>query len=462
VNAIPIGLVPIALAGLLALAVLWRRPQYLVLGALLIILFVRTLAHFISTPLVGSLDDLAVVLVAARAVAAIALGEASHIRWPPGSSAFGAFLVLGLLGDLFRPGPDLGVAAPGLYLAGKGILFGLSAAQFEWSDFHIRRAVRGAAAIIFLVLVCCALNALSPVTWARVFGVGGGVNERYGIASLIGPFVHPFDLAFVSSLGATAILAYRQRVRRSRLSLVLLAGLGATTVLSLRRKDLLGLLAAGVLVLYRGRSVLALSVIVIVAPVVVIFAWQDIVSQITLLSSTYFVVNSDQARTVLTLGAVTIASKYLPLGGGFGYFGSRTAATSYSPEYHALHYESVYGLGPGEKGVFLTDTSWPAILGETGYLGAAAFVIGLLLMARSFIRADQMAFDPLTRFLALTGLAWLVLICIQSSGAAVFSSPPMFPFLFALCGILHSRAAALASYSGKNTFMKGSETWLTR
>ena len=44
----------------------------------------------------------------------------------------------------------------------------------------------------------------------------------------------------------------------------------------------------------------------------------------------------------------------------------------------ARGYPTIWGLGrTAEDGRFLTDTEWPAIIGETGFFGAAAFAVGL-------------------------------------------------------------------------------------
>ena len=105
-----------------------------------------------------------------------------------------------------------------------------------------------------------------------------------------------------------------------------------------------------------------------------------------------------EARTVLTIGSFHVASDYFPGGAGFGRYGSAVAATNYSPEYVARGFTTVWGLGRTEEdGRFVTDTEWPAIIGETGFIGALAFAFGLVGVYRAGVRLWQRARVPLVR-----------------------------------------------------------------
>lgn len=93
----------------------------------------------------------------------------------------------------------------------------------------------------------------------------------------------------------------------------------------------------------------------------------------------YIMGYNDFARSLLTMTGIEIAKDYFPLGTGFGTYASYMAGEYYSPLYF------IYGLaGHREVGVknqmFLTDTYWPSILGETGILGVVVVgaILGLL------------------------------------------------------------------------------------
>lgn len=154
-------------------------------------------------------------------------------------------------------------------------------------------------------------------------------------------------------------------------------------------------------------------------------------------TSLYFeyIVDGDKAaRTRLSVDSFGVASNHFPLGSGFGRFGSYLARVNYSPEYTQLGYRSIYGLSdlPG-WGRWLTDTQWPAILGEAGYLGAACYLLGLGIMLARFLKLGS-AQDQWAKFVGLVGTGWMVLSIIDSIASPTFTASPSFPWIFALAG----------------------------
>lgn len=435
-----------AVIALVVAVPLWFRPKALVATALIVILFVRTLAHLTGVAALSNGDDILVALVVIRAVFEWRPG-APGARYP-GAVLFAAFAACGLAGGLLSPFFSPSILLAGAFLALKGVLFGWAIARFDWTPGDVRRAYRIGGVLVVIVLVATVANGLAPGAWSSVFGVTGTTIERYGLPSLSGPFIHPFDLAFFSAMAAVAIYSWRHVVGPSRLSAVLLVGTTASTFFSFRRKDLLGLVAALFSLSALTRRVRGILAAIVVAPLVVIIAWDEISAQFGLVVSSYLSPDSTEARTVLTLNAVRLADDYAPFGAGFGRFASRTAATTYSPEYFRLGLENSYGLGPGTRGFFLTDTSWPAILGETGYLGTAFFLAAFVVVgvrARRWSRASE----PMLQLLGFTTIGWLILTLFQSTGAAVFTSPPMFGFLFGILGFgaALERRSALPSFA---------------
>jgi hypothetical protein len=144
-----------------------------------------------------------------------------------------------------------------------------------------------------------------------------------------------------------------------------------------------------------------------------------------------------EARTVLTRDSFAVAAAHFPGGAGFGRFGSAVAATNYSPESVARGYPDIWGLGrTAEDGRFLTDTEWPAIIGETGFFGALAFALGLAGIYRAGVRLWRRGRSPLTRWVGLTASGWLVAGLVQSVATVTFTGPPAFGVLFGIAGIL--------------------------
>jgi hypothetical protein len=427
----------IAMLAIICAGGLWTSPRLLVGFAFVGILFTRTLSHLSGLSIVDNLDDGLVALCLLRALFHRATATHAARRYAfPGIFMFIGFLAIGLLSALIRNPDGIGTTLAGTVLAAKAVVFGWAVCQFDWKPADVRWFATRGAGVLSLVVAAAAINAVIPSAWASVFSVNGGIIARYGLPSLTGPFIHPFDLAFCASMGAVAIFAYRRYVGKTRYNFVLAFALSVVTVLTFRRKDLLGLGFASLTMLVRARSSRWLIPVALVAPIMLVLSWQEIAAQVDALQTSYFTVDSEEARTVLTLGAVTLSLQYFPLGAGFGRFGSRTAAVEYSPEYVHLGYQNVYGLGPGPTaGAFLTDTSWPAILGETGVIGTILFAVGLIAMLRRGLLIERMSTSREARWLGATTVGWFILTVFQSTGAAVFTSPPMFAFFFGITGI---------------------------
>ncbi|MGG0739343.1 hypothetical protein [Niallia taxi] len=84
-------------------------------------------------------------------------------------------------------------------------------------------------------------------------------------------------------------------------------------------------------------------------------------------------------RTLITQSSFVLANQYFPLGSGFGTFGSYVSAIQYSKIYDYLNFDQYYGLSR-ENYSIITDTFWPMILAQTGYIGLLLFVIVLILI----------------------------------------------------------------------------------
>jgi hypothetical protein len=166
-----------------------------------------------------------------------------------------------------------------------------------------------------------------------------------------------------------------------------------------------------------------------------------VIREVYLATYTNFIVEGmDNARTRMTVDSVTLALQHFPFGVGFGRFGSAIARDNYSIEYLRLGYDNVYGLGspnnPNNHGRFLTDTQWPAIVGETGLVGALFFIAGLWRMFATFRKAAGAARLPL-RLLGVTGMGWMVHILLESVAYPVFVTTPTSPMLFGLAAIAY-------------------------
>lgn len=424
----------LAALGILALAVL--TPRAMVAVSIVTILFVRPIEHLTAFEPLGYMDE-AMVGVCALVLPLRRMVSRRRLRRFPGQWWFVAFAAIGVVGGLVH-GVPLSVFGLGAVVIGKGLVFAWALAQVDWEERHLEIGARIAAVIIVFALVATAGNLVAPASWNAVMASDvNAVEARSILPSLIGPFSHPIDFGQFMALSTLALATWRMAVRRSTTTLILALATAVGALLSARRTAIGSLTVAWLWIKLQARSAVLLAVLAAV-PVVLVALGPTIATVAQVTYHDYWTAGTREARTVLTVDSFDVAAHYFPLGAGFGRFGSAVAATNYSPEYIERGYPDIWGLGmTPDNGRFLTDTEWPAIIGETGYLGALAFAIGLYsiyrLARRRWLAPES---NPLTRWVGLTTMSWLLACLIQSVATVSFTGPPVFGMLFGLVGVL--------------------------
>lgn len=425
-----------AIGALIMLTVAVLTPRALVVVTVLAVLFVRPIEHLTSVELLGYLDE-GLVAVCAVVLPIKRLFARKPLRRLPGQWWFVGFLTLGVLSGLVNAVPA-SIYLLGAAVIGKGLVLGWAVTQIDWTERDLRAGARIAVIVILIALAATAVNLAAPAAWNAIMASdGNAVEARSVLPSLIGPFSHPIDLGQFMALSALAITTWRSAVSRGPLSLALLLATAAGALLTARRTAIGSLTVGWLWVKLQVRS--AIWVVMLAAvPVILIVLGPTILTVIQVTYHDYWTAGTREARTVLTVDSFDVAASYFPLGAGFGRFGSAVAATNYSPEYLERGYNTIWGLGmTPETGRFLTDTEWPAIIGETGFLGAIAFLIGLYLIfrtARRRWRAPET--HPMTRWAGLTTMTWLIACLVQSGATVSFTGPPVYGVLFALIGVM--------------------------
>lgn len=430
----------VAIVAVLTFAIAFFRPVWFAGSAFVVLVFAKTLDQ-LSGGLLSYVDEVVILtglvtLLMHRAV------RRRGPRWFPGLGWFMAFGALGVISGLITEVP-LGTLGGGAFLALKGVIFGLAVAQIDWSPSVIRTLTRAGAVVLAVILCSVVVNAFFPDAWSAVFSRRGTPALVAGFPSMIGPFTHPGDLGLTLALAATAVLAYRRAVARGWVSLVLLLGSVVGSLSSLRRKSIVGLAVAGSWVLARSgrihRGVWVAAGVGVVAVAAAAFFGGVLDRTIN-----DYVINWDtHPRVLFYLGGAAVAAFYFPFGAGFGRFGSHLAAVDYSPEYVRLGFDVIDNVS--SSSTYLTDTQWPAIVGEAGWLGGIAFAIGLIRMWLPLSRAWRLRdVSRWERFAALAGMAWLIQILIESVAAPVFVTSPSAGVAFFLVAVVASLSAQRA------------------
>lgn len=267
---------------------------------------------------------------------------------------------------------------------------------FSGSGSRLLKAVEAEAKIIIAVLLILGI--------ANLFvDFGMGTDPRYGLrASFMAVFGHPTYLVFASVGLSIIFLAYWRR------NLLWVFLTFAVIALSLRSKGLVYVVAVlALLVLFSHRNRLSVFHVAICVLLAFLVGYDQF--------ETYFQTDGF-ARTELLRTSLKIASDYAPFGSGFATFGS--AVTSEMQYYSSLYYQyglsTVYGLTPGDAS-FLSDTFWPTVLGQFGWIGILCFA-GMLVKLFHF----AYSLNSRTRLAVVCGFLYLI---ISSTSESAFFNP---------------------------------------
>ena len=129
----------------------------------------------------------------------------------------------------------------------------------------------------------------------------------------------------------------------------------------------------------------------------------------------YFIGADNSARASLLSTSFKIANDYAPIGTGFATFASHFSGESYSPLYTMYGIQNVYGLTK-EKHNFISDSFWPMILGQFGYLGTILYLIVIVLIFRKI----QLQYNKENKYEYIAKLATLAYLIISSTSEAAF------------------------------------------
>lgn len=311
-------------------------------------------------PLAGYFDEAATVCILVAAVSAsfgrtgVSERRISSIELL--SLVFLAALVfIGVLGNFqsriqLDPKPIL----IDLFACIKFVLLYLSGIIVMKGKRHLYKAV--IIEIKFLLLMMTPFAALNQFT-----DLGMWFDYRNGLHSFQFVFIHPATYAEIIA-GFVLLLLVESKKNRAWivLSLVLIA-------LSLR-STAIAFVACVIILCLNGTTKSArlgqLGLIILAA---IYLGWSQI--------QYYYVMTDGSARARLTSVSLDLAAKYAPIGSGFATFASNITA---QPGYYSLLYYQyglnfVHGLVPSDIS-FLSDTFWPIIIGQFGWLGLFSFL----------------------------------------------------------------------------------------
>lgn len=271
---------------------------------------------------------------------------------------------------------------------------------------------RTAALILFLMLLA-----------DQFFHVFSSPETRYGlrVSQLI--FGHATYLAGAMVFLVSVLTVFYEKRNRPYIIMCLIV-----LFFTLRGKAIAGaavyILLVYFILVYRKK--LKIWHIVLIGLVVLYIAWDQIL---------YYYVDLEgrSARSVLTLTSFEILKDYFPIGTGFGTYASASAGEYYSPVYEKYGFLNVYELGGNDSGWgFYSDTFWPIIIGQTGFIGVICYVLTLILLFRRILKIREKDMYAYT-----TGIFIFAYLLISSTSEPAFNNSVAIP-LAALLGYIFS------------------------
>lgn len=270
------------------------------------------------------------------------------------------FLFTGLISSIIYMYQPLIYALEDMLLAVNRFMVGYLAtyAYMSKGDRNVSKDILPWAKIITVILFALALH---DTFMTPFFGKG---DYRYFADSLMLMFQHQTYLA--ASASAMLIFLGYCNVRNKCMPYMLM--ISYVDLMTLRSKAL-GFLAVYwliyiVIILLKSKNYYVMMLLGSVAGSVIG------ASQF----ADYFLGVEYNPRSVLFDNGVKLSNLHFPLGTGFGTYASAIAQQFYSSLYDLLNFNVYYGLSREDR-FYLSDSFWPIIIAQNGWLGLMLFVL---------------------------------------------------------------------------------------
>lgn len=250
---------------------------------------------------------------------------------------------------------------------------------------------------------------------------------RYGLKSVGLFFEHPTYLA-----GAATFVIIMLTVLYEKNNLIYIIMNLILMIMTLRSKAIASAMVYVVLfyIITTFRKKIKITDIVFLGLACIAVAWPMI--------KFYFVdLGGLSARSIMLNTSFDIMKDYFPIGTGFGTYASDMAGVHYSPVYVKYGFMQIDELKPGS--LFLTDSFWPIIVGQTGLIGSLAYlgVLGILL------KKCLVLFD-VDKYIFIGSIFSLLYLVISSIAEPSFNNAIAIPIAVVL-GMVFSRAKHIKS-----------------
>lgn len=284
-----------------------------------------------------------------------------------------------------------------------------------------------------IVALVAILNIIFPDLYMKILGTGF-ISYRFGLVVPCSLFVHPgvygwFMLFIAIYYYSRYLEKYNKRYRAKFIFYSFMA------VLSFKVKVIVSLVSIFIFgMIVRNNYKIKLKQVILIF-ISLIVTWLIFGEFLNVQFKMYFTSEFGlSARQSLLNNSIKILFEYFPLGVGFSKFGSYYARINYSEYYYKYNMDNIYGLQPMDPR-FATDTYWPSVFGETGFLGSVIFIsfIGYILK-NIYIKYKLNGYD----YYRLFGILIMIQALGESIAEPIFNSSPQNIFIGLVIGFAMS------------------------
>jgi hypothetical protein len=346
----------------------------------------------------------------------------------------GLVMGLGIISGLAHRVP-LFILLHGTYFTMKGFILYLIFTNMHISDYerYCRKLTHGVFFLSLIVLIGIVPNLIYPKEMGIIVGlnIDSELEMRWFLPSVHSIFSHPHRFCFF--MGFVLFLFFsKAMVQHHKEALIGMIGAFIGIFLSMRRTELVAsIISLGSVLLMRieGISLKKKLLVPLILVMLIVPAGGYLRTQFDIMTARIDLKNIDSvARIALYVGSVFLANKDFPMGEGFGRFASLTAARYYSPVYREIGLNNVVGLEENSVQYhknLSTDTFYPHIIGETGWIGLFCFLLFLIftVMIIKKIHNEIPQSYPYLKILSLTSYCYFIYISLLGVVSFVFEEP---------------------------------------
>lgn len=338
------------------------------------------------------------------------------------------FLIVGIIGNISQNSSWLVVSLGALNTIKPIILFWcLCQYDFSWDDFHDFMSFY---LYCFPIIVISYIFDIVMPGFRNFIGIKAQLDDyRIGLRCLGGLFSRYTYAVIYGTLYFLYFSFYapQNHMWKKIFSVFMIIG-------GIRLKDIFAFIMSSLLLLLKQIKV-SVCVIIIILGSALFYVYTIVMPDHY---SLYFQSDEDGnvARVVLGYTSLKIATDYFPFGVGFGMFASPISRQYYSDIYYKYNINNVYGLDfERDGGMYMCDSFWPMIIGETGFIGTLLYILILYFAFGPFLK--RFLNDTRNPNILIPSFLFISFL-ITSIGKPVFTGPPHSLILWGISGIFQS------------------------